>query len=207
MIWHTQGSGKSLLMAFLGGALMHEPALENPTLVVLTDRNDLDQQLFATFARCAALFGEDPVQADDIDDLRAKLAGRKVGGVIFTTIQKFRPKPGEAEFPELTDRSNVIVFVDEAHRSQYGFEARMDPATGEMRYGFAHHLRTRAAARDLRRLHRDAGRAGQRQHLRGLRRPDRRLRHRPGGAATARRCRSTTRRGWRRSRSTPSWRA
>jgi type I restriction enzyme R subunit len=136
-----QGSGKSLLMAYLGGALMHEPALENPTLVVLTDRNDLDQQLFATFARCAALFGEDPVQAEDIDDLRSKLAGRKVGGVVFTTIQKFRPKAGETEFPELTDRSNVIVFVDEAHRSQYGFEARMDPATGEMRYGFAHHLR------------------------------------------------------------------
>jgi type I restriction enzyme R subunit len=141
VIWHTQGSGKSLLMAFLGGALMHDPALENPTLVVLTDRSDLDQQLFATFARCASLFGEDPVQAEDIDDLRVKLGGRKVGGVIFTTIQKFRPKAGETEFPELTDRSNVIVFVDEAHRSQYGFEARMDPATGEMRYGFAHHLR------------------------------------------------------------------
>ena len=141
VIWHTQGSGKSLLMAYLGGALMHEPALANPTLVVLTDRNDLDQQLFATFSRCAALFGEAPAQAEDIDDLRALLAGRKVGGVIFTTIQKFRPKPGEAEFPELTDRSNVIVFVDEAHRSQYGFEARLDPATGEMRYGFAHHLR------------------------------------------------------------------
>ena len=120
VIWHTQGSGKSLLMAFLGGALMHEPALANPTLVVLTDRNDLDQQLFTTFARCAALFGEDPMQAEDIDDLRAKLAGRRVGGIIFTTIQKFRPKSGEAEFPELTDRSNVIIFVDKAHRSQYG---------------------------------------------------------------------------------------
>jgi type I restriction enzyme, R subunit len=140
VIWHTQGSGKSLLMAFLGGALMHEPKLENPTLVVLTDRNDLDQQLFGTFARCAALFGEDPEQAEDIEDLRAKLAGRRVGGVIFTTIQKFRPKADEAEFPQLTDRTNVIVFVDEAHRSQYGFGARMDEK-GQMRYGFAHHLR------------------------------------------------------------------
>src|SRR5690606_12002814 len=121
VFWHTQGSGKSLLMAFLGGALMHEPALANPTLVVLTDRNDLDNQLFATFSRCAALFGEAPVQVEDIDDLHAKLAHRQVGGVIFTTIQKFRPRDGEAEFPLLTDRSNVIVFVDEAHRSQYGF--------------------------------------------------------------------------------------
>ena len=141
VFWHTQGSGKSLLMAFLGGVLMHEPALENPTLVVLTDRNDLDNQLFATFARCAALFGEAPAQVEDIDDLHAKLSGRQVGGVIFATIQKFRPREGEAEFPLLTDRSNVIVFVDEAHRSQYGFEAKIDPKTGAVRYGFAHHLR------------------------------------------------------------------
>ena len=91
VFWHTQGSGKSLLMAFLGGALMHEPALQNPTLVVLTDRNDLDDQLFGTFSRCAALFGEAPVQVEDIDDLHAKLADRLVGGVIFATIQKFRP--------------------------------------------------------------------------------------------------------------------
>lgn len=141
VFWHTQGSGKSLLMAFLGGALMHEPALQNPTLVVLTDRNDLDNQLFATFSRCAALFGEAPVQVENIDDLHAKLAHRQVGGVIFTTIQKFRPRDGEAEFPLLTERSNVIVFVDEAHRSQYGFAAKIDPKTGEIRYGFAHHLR------------------------------------------------------------------
>lgn len=141
VFWHTQGSGKSLLMAFLGGALMHEPALQNPTLIVLTDRNDLDSQLFATFSRCAALFGEAPVQVEDIDDLHARLANRQVGGVIFTTIQKFRPRDGEAEFPLLTDRSNVIVFVDEAHRSQYGFAAKIDPKTGEIRYGFAHHLR------------------------------------------------------------------
>ncbi|PIY72694.1 MAG: DEAD/DEAH box helicase, partial [Rhodobacterales bacterium CG_4_10_14_0_8_um_filter_70_9] len=97
--------------------------------------------LFATFARCAALFGEAPAQVEDIDDLHAKLSGRQVGGVIFATIQKFRPREGEAEFPLLTDRSNVIVFVDEAHRSQYGFEAKIDPKTGAVRYGFAHHLR------------------------------------------------------------------
>lgn len=141
VFWHTQGSGKSLLMALLGGALMHEPALQNPTLVVLTDRNDLDDQLFGTFSRCAALFGEAPVQVEDIDDLHAKLANRLVGGVIFATIQKFRPRDGEVEFPLLTDRSNVIVLVDEAHRSQYGFAAKIDPKTGEIKYGFAHHLR------------------------------------------------------------------
>jgi type I restriction enzyme R subunit len=140
VIWHTQGSGKSLLMAFLGGALMHEAALENPTLVVLTDRNDLDEQLFATFARCASLFGETPQQASSVAEVK-ELLTRNVGGVIFTTIQKFRPESGEDDYPELTDRSNVIVFVDEAHRSQYGFEAKMDPTTGAMRYGFAHHMR------------------------------------------------------------------
>ncbi|TPE53287.1 type I restriction endonuclease subunit R [Amaricoccus solimangrovi] len=205
VIWHTQGSGKSLLMAYLGGALMHEPALGNPTLVVLTDRNDLDQQLFGTFARCAALFGEDPAQAEDIDGLRALLGGRKVGGVIFTTIQKFRPKPGEEAFPELSDRSNVIVFVDEAHRSQYGFDARLDPATGEIRYGFAHHLR-RALPNatfvgftgtpvELVSANTYNGSATRSTSTTSPRR-----------CRTAPRCRSITRRGSRRSRSTRSWR-
>src|SRR3989338_8635600 len=142
VMWHTQGSGKSLLMTFLGGRLMRDPRLENPTLVVITDRNDLDNQLFATFARCAALFGETPVQAEDVPDLRKKLADRKVGGVIFATIQKFRPGKGETDFGVLTDRSNVVVFADEAHRSQYGFEAKVSRETGETKYGFAHHLRT-----------------------------------------------------------------
>ncbi|WP_288948990.1 type I restriction endonuclease subunit R [uncultured Paracoccus sp.] len=140
VMWHTQGSGKSLLMAFLGGRLMRDPRLANPTLVVITDRNDLDNQLFATFSRCAALFGEKPEQAEDIDDLK-RLLDRKVGGVIFATIQKFRPKKGETDFGLLTDRDNVIVFADEAHRSQYGFEAKLDTETGETRYGFAHYLR------------------------------------------------------------------
>jgi type I restriction enzyme, R subunit len=142
VMWHTQGSGKSLLMSFLAGRLMRDPRLENPTIVVITDRNDLDNQLFATFSRCAALFGEVPVQAEDVPDLRRKLGDRKVGGVIFATIQKFRPEKGAPDFGELTDRSNVIVFADEAHRSQYGFDAKLNRDTGETKYGFAHHLRT-----------------------------------------------------------------
>ncbi|WP_439525484.1 type I restriction endonuclease subunit R [Roseovarius mucosus] len=140
VMWHTQGSGKSLLMAFMGGRLMRDPGLANPTLVIITDRNDLDNQLFATFSRCSALFGEKPEQAEDVDSLR-RLLNRKVGGVIFATIQKFRPGKGDAGFGLLTDRDNVVVFADEAHRSQYGFEAKIDAATGETRYGFAHHLR------------------------------------------------------------------
>ncbi len=139
VIWHTQGSGKSLLMTFLSGRVMHHPAMENPTLLVLTDRNDLDNQLFATFARCKDLLGEEPVQADSTEDLR-RLLDRNVGGVIFSTIQKFRPETGET-FPELTARSNVVVLVDEAHRTQYGFEAKLNKETGEIRHGLAYHLR------------------------------------------------------------------
>lgn len=141
VMWHTQGSGKSLLMAFLAGRLMRHPDLENPTVVIITDRNDLDNQLYATFSRCEALFGEAPEQAEDVPNLRRKLDHRKVGGVIFATMQKFRPQKGETSFGQLTDRSNVIVFADEAHRSQYGFEAKLNAETGETRYGFAHHLR------------------------------------------------------------------
>lgn len=139
VLWHTQGSGKSLLMAFLSGRVMNDVGMENPTLLVLTDRNDLDNQLFATFSRCRALFGEDPVQAGSTDDLK-RLLDRKVGGVVFSTIQKFRPEKG-ADFPQLTERSNVVVLVDEAHRTQYGFEAKLDKGTGEIRHGLAHHLR------------------------------------------------------------------
>ncbi|MEM9969619.1 MAG: type I restriction endonuclease subunit R [Pseudomonadota bacterium] len=138
VIWHTQGSGKSLLMTFLAGALMHEPQLDNPTLLVLTDRNDLDDQLFGTFARCTALFGEAPQQANNVVEVK-RLLDRTIGGVVFATIQKFRPEVGE-DFPTLTTRKNVIVLVDEAHRSQYGFGAKLD-AEGRYRYGFAHHVR------------------------------------------------------------------
>jgi len=138
VIWHTQGSGKSLLMAFFAGMLVHDEDLQNPTLVVLTDRNDLDQQLFGTFSRCADLFGQAPQQVEEVAELR-QLLDRQVGGVIFATIQKFRPENGE--FEVINDRRNVVVFVDEAHRSQYGFDAKIDSATGEVSYGFAHYIR------------------------------------------------------------------
>ncbi|KPQ04596.1 MAG: type I restriction enzyme, R subunit [Rhodobacteraceae bacterium HLUCCA12] len=138
VIWHTQGSGKSLLMAFYAGQLVREPAMENPTIVVITDRNDLDDQLFGTFAMCRDLIRQTPVQADSREDLQRALA-RASGGVVFTTIQKFAPEKGEA-YPMLTDRRNVVVIADEAHRSQYGFKARIEK-TGDIAYGFAKHLR------------------------------------------------------------------
>jgi type I restriction enzyme R subunit len=140
VMWHTQGSGKSLLMAFFTGLLVHEHKLSNPTVVIITDRNDLDSQLFSTFSRCRELFGQDPEQATDVYDLRKRL-DRHVGGVIFSTIQKFQPVKGSEEIRVLTTRSNVIVIVDEAHRTQYGFEAKIDPTTGKKTYGFAHYLR------------------------------------------------------------------
>ena len=135
VIWHTQGSGKSLLMAFYAGQLVKHPAMANPTLVVLTDRNDLDDQLFATFSMCRDLIRQTPVQANSREDLKKNL-GRASGGVIFTTLQKF----GETS-QALTDRRNVIVIADEAHRSQYGFKAKVDAKTGEISYGFAKYMR------------------------------------------------------------------
>lgn len=140
VIWHTQGSGKSLLMAFYAGLLVLEPRMANPTLVVLTDRNDLDDQLFATFAMCKDLLRQTPVQAQDREHLRT-LLNRASGGVIFTTLQKFSPAADETDFPALTDRSNVVVIADEAHRSQYGFKAKVASKTGEIAYGFAKYLR------------------------------------------------------------------
>ena len=140
VIWHTQGSGKSLLMAFYAGQLVKRPELENPTVVVVTDRNDLDDQLFSTFALCADLIRQTPVQADSRDDLQTIL-NRASGGVVFTTIQKFAPPTGQTDYPVLTARRNVVVIADEAHRSQYGFSARVDPKTGELAYGFAKYLR------------------------------------------------------------------
>ena len=129
VVWHTQGSGKSLTMALYAGAVIREPAMENPTVVVLTDRNDLDDQLFSTFARCQALLRQPPVQATSRADLRRKLAVES-GGVVFTTIQKFFPEEKGDVHPLLSTRRNIVVIADEAHRSQYDF---ID--------GFARHLR------------------------------------------------------------------
>jgi len=120
VVWHTQGSGKSLTMAFYAGRIILEPAMENPTVVVLTDRNDLDDQLFGTFGRCKDLLRQDPVKAESRADLRERLRVRS-GGVVFTTIQKFMPEEKGDRYPELSDRRNIVVIADEAHRSQYDF--------------------------------------------------------------------------------------
>jgi len=129
VVWHTQGSGKSLTMAFYAGRIIREPALGNPTVVVLTDRNDLDDQLFGTFSRCRDLLRQPPVQAENRADLRRKLSV-EAGGVVFTTIQKFLPEEKGDRHPVLSERRNVVVIADEAHRSQYDF---ID--------GFARHMR------------------------------------------------------------------
>ena len=120
VVWHTQGSGKSLTMAFYAGALVRHPGMENPTIVVLTDRNDLDDQLFGTFSRCSELLRQDPAQAGSRADLRQKLSVN-VGGVVFTTIQKFFPETSGDSHPVLSERRNIVVIADEAHRSQYDF--------------------------------------------------------------------------------------
>ena len=140
VIWHTQGSGKSLLMVFYAGQIIAHSAMENPTFVVITDRNDLDDQLFGTFSMCRDLLRQTPRQADSREDLQKALT-RPSGGVVFTTIQKFAPERGETDYPVLTDRRNVVVIADEAHRSQYGFRARVNPKTGEIAHGFAKYLR------------------------------------------------------------------
>ncbi|MGD9599783.1 MAG: type I restriction endonuclease subunit R, partial [Steroidobacteraceae bacterium] len=120
VVWHTQGSGKSLTMAFYAGRIIREPAMENPTLVVLTDRNDLDDQLFATFSRCRDLLRQPPVQAGSRAQLR-ELLSVAAGGVVFTTIHKFFPEEKGDRHPTLSDRRNIVVIADEAHRSQYDF--------------------------------------------------------------------------------------
>ncbi|MCH7575924.1 MAG: type I restriction endonuclease subunit R [Candidatus Marinimicrobia bacterium] len=120
VIWHTQGSGKSLSMAFYSGKVIVQPEMANPTLILLTDRNDLDDQLFGTFSRCKGLLRQDPIQATSRDNLK-ELLDRETGGVIFTTIQKFAPDEGDREHRLLSDRRNIIFIADEAHRSQYDF--------------------------------------------------------------------------------------
>ena len=129
VVWHTQGSGKSLTMAFYAGRVILHPLMENPTIVVITDRNDLDDQLFSTFARCSDLLRQPPEQVESRADLRQKLT-RDSGGVIFTTIQKFFPEEKGDQHPILSERRNIVVIADEAHRSQYAF---ID--------GFARHMR------------------------------------------------------------------
>ena len=129
VVWHTQGSGKSLTMAFYAGSIIQHPQMENPTLVVITDTNDLDDQLFGTFARCHQLLRQTPTQAQSRRHLRELLKVAS-GGVVFTTVQKFFPEGEETRFPQLSDRRNIVLIADEAHRSQYGF---ID--------GFARHMR------------------------------------------------------------------
>jgi type I restriction enzyme, R subunit len=155
VIWHTQGSGKSFSMVFYTAALVKE--LNNPTIVVITDRNDLDEQLYTTFAKSEDILRQTPKQAHirkltdeqklqqtkdnskELNGLYDLLNDRQSGGIIFTTIQKFKPEDGE--MPVLTDRRNVIIIADEAHRSQYGLEAKTDTKTGEVKYGYAKYLR------------------------------------------------------------------
>lgn len=136
VVWHTQGSGKSLSMVFYSGIVVSDPEFENPTIVVLTDRNDLDNQLFGTFsASSKLLLRQTPKQAESRDHLK-ELLKVKAGGIVFTTIQKF--EEGE---DIINDRSNIIFMADEAHRSQYGMEAKLDRKTGEWKYGMAKHMR------------------------------------------------------------------
>ncbi len=158
VIWHTQGSGKSLSMLFYAGCIIEEPAMENPTLVFLTDRNDLDDQLFGQFQRCHEILRQTPVQADSVEHLR-KLLNVASGGVVFTTIQKFMPEEKGGRAPLLSERRNIVVIADEAHRSQY-----------DLIDGLARNLRDSLPQSGVHRLYRDADREVRRQYARGLRR-------------------------------------
>ncbi|MEX4156999.1 type I restriction endonuclease subunit R [Haemophilus influenzae] len=139
VMWHTQGSGKSISMLFYAGKLLAQPELKNPTIVVVTDRNDLDGQLFQTFSSGKDLIKQTPQQVEDRDQLRQLLAQNEVGGVFFTTIQKFALNEEESRFPILNERNNIIVISDEAHRSQYGFTQKLH--NGKFQTGYARHLR------------------------------------------------------------------
>lgn len=150
VFWHTQGSGKSISMCCYAGKLLSQPAMKNPTLVVVTDRNELDGQLYQQFCMAKDLLKQTPEQANSREELREMLASRESGGVIFTTVQKFSLLDDEKDHPELCDRSNVVVISDEAHRSQYGLKAKLkkikDKKTGEVIsskyvFGFAKHMR------------------------------------------------------------------
>lgn len=125
MVRHTQGSGKSIIMTCFAARVMREAVKENPTIVVIIDRNDLDGQLFEVFSLAQDLLREQPVQAETRGDLRTKLGNLPTGGIVFATIQKFMLGKDEESFPALSDRHNIVVMADEAHRTQYGFEAKL----------------------------------------------------------------------------------
>ena len=149
VVWHTQGSGKSITMTCFAARVMQEAAMDNPTIVVITDRNDLDGQLFGVFSLSQDLLREQPVQVESRGDLRRKLNNRPSGGIVFATIQKFMPGADEDTFPVLSDRPNIVVIADEAHRTQYGFGAELktsevlQAAESRTHYkvGYAQHLR------------------------------------------------------------------
>ncbi|MGI9279907.1 MAG: type I restriction endonuclease subunit R [Endozoicomonas sp.] len=141
VVWHTQGSGKSISMVCYAGKLLAQPAMNNPTIVVVTDRNDLDGQLYNTFGMAADTLKQTPVQADDRDDLREILASRQSGGIIFTTVQKFALLGKETSHPVLSERHNIVVVSDEAHRSQYGDKAKFNSKTGKYTFGYSKHMR------------------------------------------------------------------
>jgi type I restriction enzyme R subunit len=149
VVWHTQGSGKSLSMVFYSGKLITSPEMRNPTIVVITDRNDLDDQLFDTFASSVQLLRQEPIQAENREHLKELLKVAS-GGIVFTTIQKFLPENNKSVYDQLSDRKNVVVIADEAHRTQYGFEAKLiDEKDKETKavigkriaYGFAKYMR------------------------------------------------------------------
>ncbi|HRO56439.1 MAG TPA: type I restriction endonuclease subunit R [Nitrosomonas europaea] len=149
VVWHTQGSGKSITMACYAGKLLQQPEMKNPTLVVVTDRNDLDGQLYGTFCAAEDLLRQTPVQAGSREELREMLASREAGGIIFTTVQKFTLLDDEEQHPLLSDRSNIVVISDEAHRSQYGTKARLVDVKNDQGevirkkyvFGYAKHMR------------------------------------------------------------------
>ncbi len=141
VVWHTQGSGKSITMALYAAKVLSAAPMKNPTIVCVTDRNDLDGQLFETFGEAHELLRQTPLQATSRAQLRHLLKSRPAGGVIFTTIQKFLPFEEEDAFPQLSDRENIVVICDEAHRTQYGITGTMNRKTGVMQYGLAKHMR------------------------------------------------------------------
>jgi type I restriction enzyme R subunit len=141
VVWHTQGSGKSISMLCYAGKLLAQPEMNNPTLVIVTDRNDLDGQLYNTFCTASDVLKQTPVQANSREELRDVLSAKKAGGIVFTTIQKFALLGEELRHPALSERHNIVVVSDEAHRSQYGDKAKFNTKTGEYTFGFSKHLR------------------------------------------------------------------